>query len=145
MKPKGQAIIQKIGITIGIIGGLLGMAVGIAAAPVIGGIMSLFMIIIFGLAFGPIYLRSRKSRKLLAGGRRANGRIVEMWDTGVTLNKQPQIGLTIEVTPDGEPSFRAEVQIIISRLQTAEYRVGAECVVRYDPDDKKTAAIESIY
>ena len=67
-----------------------------------------------------------------------------MWDTSVTINNQPQIGMVIEVTPmDGMP-FKSEIKLVVSRLQTAYYQVGVKCIVRYDPNDKKTVAIESI-
>ena len=144
MRPQGQKIVYYIGTTIGILGGVIGMAVGIAASPIIGSIMSLFFIVVFGLAFGLPYLRSRKNSQLLATGRKANGKIVEMWDTGVTINNQPQIGMYIEVYPDSEPPFKAKVIKVISRLQTSFYQEGVSCIVKYDPNDKKTVAIESI-
>jgi hypothetical protein len=120
------------------------MAVAIAASPLFGSIFSLIFIVIFGLAFGIPYLRNKKRKQLLATGKRANGKIVDMWDTGVTINNQPEIGMVIEVTPDFEPSFKAEVKQVISRLQTSFYQVGVTCVVKYDPNNKKTVAIESL-
>ena len=128
---------------IGLLGGLIGMAVAIAAAPIPGTIFSLVFIIIFGWVFGGLYLRARKQRKLLASGTRANGRILEVYDTGVTVNNQPQIGIKVEVTPLAGPPFTSEIKLVISRLQTAYYQPGATCVVRYDPNDKDTVAIES--
>lgn len=144
MRPKGQKIVYYIGTIIGALGGLLGMAVAIAAAPIPGSILSLFFIVVFGLAFGIPYLRNRKRKQLLETGKKANGKIVEMWDTSVTINNQPQIGMVIEVTPDFEPKFKAEVKQVISRLQTSYYQVGTTCIVKYNPNDKKTVAIESI-
>jgi hypothetical protein len=52
--------------------------------------------------------------------------------------------MVIEVTPDFEPAFKAEVIQVISRLQTSLYQVGIPCIVKYDPDNKKTVAIEKI-
>jgi hypothetical protein len=144
MRPEGQKIVMYIGTAIGILGGLLGMAVAIAAAPLYGSLFSLFFIVVFGWVFGGLYLRGRKQKKLLAMGTRANGRIVEMYDTGVTVNNQPQVGLKIEVTPVSGPPFTSEIKLVISRLQTAYYQVGMNCIVRYDPNDKKTVAIESL-
>ena len=144
MRPEGQKIMYYIGLSAGILGGLIGMAVAIAAAPVPGIIFSLFFILVFGLTFGRIFLRNMKSKKLLRTGTRANGRIVEVYDTGVTVNNQPQIGLKIEVTPLAGPPFTSEIKLIISRLQTSYYRPGVICIVRYDQNDKKTVAVESI-
>lgn len=144
MKPKGQKILLYVGTSIGALGGLIGMAVAIAAAPLIGSLFSLFFIVVFGFAFGLPYLRSRKRNKLLATGRRADGKIIEMWDTGVTINNQPQIGMKIQVTPQAGPPFTSEVIMVVSRLQTAYYQVGVNCIVKYDPEDTKTVAIESL-
>lgn len=144
MKPKGQKIMLYAGTIVGALGGLLGMAVAIAAAPLYGSLLSLFFIVVFGLAFGIPYLRSRKRNKLLATGRRADGLITEMWDTGVTINNQPQIGMKIQVTPQTGAPFTSEVIMVVSRLQTSYYQVGVKCIVKYDPEDTKTVAIESL-
>jgi len=144
MKPKGQAIVMYIGLIIGGLGFLLGAVVGIAAAPIPGIIFTLFFILIFGFTFGRMYLRNRTRNRLLSTGRKANGKILEVWDTGVTLNNQPQIGMKIAVTPDTEMPFEAEVLLVISRLQTFYYRAGKSCTVRYDPEDKSKVTIESI-
>ena len=144
MKPEGQKILYYIGIIVGTLGGLLGMAVAIAAAPLFGSIFSLFFIVVFGYFFGGQYLRSRKRKNLLATGLQANGKIIDMWDTGVTVNNQPQIGMKIEVTPPTGAPFTSEITLVISRLQTAYYQVGVSCIVRYDLNNKKTVAIESL-
>ena len=139
MKPEGQKILYYIGIIVGTLGGLLGMAVAIAAAPLFGSIFSLFFIVVFGYFFGGQYLRSRKRKNLLATGLQANGKIIDMWDTGVTVNNQPQIGMKIEVTPPTGAPFTSEITLVISRLQTAYFQVGVSCIVRYDLNNKKTA------
>lgn len=144
MKPKTAGIINNLGAVIGLLGFLVGAVVAIAAAPVAGSILTAVFIIIFGLAFGIPYLRDRKRNVLLKTGRRANGTIVEMWDTGITINKQPQIGLKIEVKPDTGAPFISECIMIISRLQTSYYQVGINCIVRYDPENTKSIAIESL-
>jgi len=144
MKPKGQKILYYIGISVGILGGLIGVAFAIAASPILGSIFSLFFIVVFGYLFGGQYLRSRKRNKLLATGLQADGKILDMWDTGVTINNQPQIGMKIEVTPPTGAPFTSEITLVISRLQTAYYQVGVSCIVRYDPNNKKTVAIESL-
>ena len=144
MRPESQKILQNIGTYVGAFFGVMGMVIAIAASPLFGSIFSLIFIVVFGLAFGLPYLRKRKSKQLLKTGIQANGKIVEMWDTGWTMNNQPQIGLKIEVTPQAGNPFTAETQMVISRLQTAYYQAGVDCIVRYDPNNKKTVAIESL-
>jgi len=144
MRPATQKVLQNFGIIVGIVFGGLGMLIGIAASPVVGGILSLFIIIIFGSFFGTQYFRKRRRTELLETGIQANGKIIEMWDSGITINNQPQIGMKIEVYPlIGQP-FTSEVNLVISRLQTSYYQPGVTCIVRYDPNNTKTVAIESL-
>lgn len=144
MNSRKSSKLVYIGIFIGIAGMFTGMAVSIYHEPLGGSILSLIFLIIFGLAFGIPYFRYRKSQNLLKTGRRAQGKIIEMWDTNVTINNQPQIGLKIEVTPQTGRPFVSEIKMVISRLQTSYYQPGMDCIVRYNPDDTKTVAIESI-
>jgi hypothetical protein len=144
MRPETQKILQNIGTAVGIIFGGLGMVIAIAASPLFGSIFSLFFILIFGFFFGTQYLRKRKRAQLLETGLQANGKITEVWDSGITVNNQPQIGMRIEVYPlIGQP-FTSEVNLVISRLQTSYYQPGVSCIVRYDPNNTKTVAIESL-
>ena len=144
MRPKTAGVLNNIGAIIGLMGFIVGAGAAIAAAPLVGSILTLFFIIVFGLGFGIPYLRGRKSKKLLKTGRRADGKIIEMWDTCVTINNQPQIGLKIEVKPQTGAPFISECILIISRLQTSYYQVGVNCIVRYDPENTETVAIESL-
>lgn len=133
-----------IGITLGVLGGVAGMVVAIIASPIFGSIFSLFFIVVFGWVFGGMFLRGRKRKQLLQTGVQANAQIVEIWDTGVTVNNQPQIGMKLKVTPATGMPYEVETKMIISRLQTAYYQPGVSCVVRYDPNDLSSVAIESI-
>src|SRR6266542_1536978 len=127
MRPETQRIVMIIGTSIGVLGGLIGMAVAIAASPIFGSIFSLIFIVIFGWVFGGLYLRGRKRKRLLQTGIQANATITEIWDTGVTVNNQPQIGIKLQVTPQTGMPYIVETKVIISRLQTAYYQPGVSC------------------
>ena len=143
MRPEGQKIIYNIATSIAAITLFICMVISFIISPILG-IIYLLFIVFFGLIFGLPYLRNKKSKKLLESGLRANGKIIEMWDTGVTVNNQPQIEMVIEVTPLNNIPFKSKIKLVISRLDTSYYQVGVNCVVRYDPNDTKTVAIESI-
>ncbi len=91
-----------------------------------------------------MYLRGRKRKQLLQTGLQANAVITEIWDTGMTINNQPQIGIKLQVTPQTGMPYIVETKVVISRLQTAYYQPGVSCVVRYDPNDLSSVTIESI-
>lgn len=144
MRPATQKFLQNFGIAVGIIFGGLGMLIGIAAAPLYGSIFAFVMIVIFGSFFGTQYFRKRRRTQLLETGIQAKAKIIDVWDSAITINNQPQIGMKIEVYPlIGQP-FTSEVNLVISRLQTSYYQPGVSCIVRYDPNNTKTVAIESL-
>ena len=136
-----------LGIKIGLIGGILGGAAGMVAAiisdPVGGSILSAIFIIIFGGVFWIFFRPIIVSNKLLKTGVRAKAKILKVWDTGVTVNQNPQVGLMLEVTPQNKMPYQAETKQIISRLNPSLYQPGMEVNVRFDPDDTEKVAIES--
>lgn len=137
-------LVGKIGLAIGVLGGLAGLAVGIAAAPLFG---SIFAIVFVGIFFGVWWTFFRgmgKEKKLLQTGVPAPAVITRIWDTGVTINNDPQIGVELQVTPSTGMPFTVQTKQLISRLQTSYYQPGTACQVRYDPNDTSTVAIESI-
>jgi hypothetical protein len=77
--------------------------------------------------------RKRKQR-LEEAGVNATGQLVSVKDTGMTVNDNPRIVLTLQVTPaDGSPAFEVSKKQTVSRV--AIPRAGDAFVVRYDPDD----------
>jgi len=137
-------LIGKIGITIGVLGGLFGLAVGIMAAPLMGSIMAVIFVAIFGGVWWSIFRPMGQQSKLLQTGVPAQGVITRLWDTGVTINNNPEIGLEVQVTPSTGMTFIAKTKKVISRLETSYYQPGTAVQVRYNPDDTSKIAIESI-
>jgi len=133
----------KIGMIGGILGGAAGMVAAIIADPVGGSILSAIFIIIFGGVFWIFFRPFIVSNKLLKTGVRAKAKILKVWDTGVTVNQNPQVGILLEVTPQNKMPFQAEAKQIISRLNPSLYQPGMEVNVRFDPDDTDKVAIES--
>jgi len=69
----------------------------------------------------------------IKGGVTAPARVLKVWDTGVSINDNPQVGLLLEVTPAGGSTFQAEGKTVVSRLQAALVQPGVTAEVRYDP------------
>ncbi|MFZ0548345.1 MAG: DUF3592 domain-containing protein [Candidatus Promineifilaceae bacterium] len=85
-------------------------------------------------AFGP-------NEKLLKEGVAANATILKIWDTGVTLNDNPQVGMLLEVQPIGSEPFRVEMKSIISRIALPQVQPGHVVPVRYDPANPSNVAL----
>ncbi|MFO1518411.1 MAG: hypothetical protein U1F57_01905 [bacterium] len=133
----------KIGLVIGLIGGLIGLSVGIWASPMFGIPFAFVFILIFGLTFGLLFKNMAQSNRLLKTGEPAQATILQLWDTGVTLNQNPQIGLLLEVRPMTRPAYQAQTKMFISRLQTSMFQPGMVLNVRFDPNNPSKVAVES--
>ena len=83
--------------------------------------------------------RKRKQR-LEEAGVTATGEVVSVRDTGVTVNNNPRVALTLQVNPsDGSPPFEVSKKATVSRVSIP--RPGDAFMVRYDPDDPENFVI----
>ena len=74
----------------------------------------------------------------------AEAEVLEVRDTGTTINDDPQIALLLEVRPCMGAVFQAELKTLVSRLEVANYRPGCKAVVLYDPANPKRMVLQSI-
>ena len=83
--------------------------------------------------------RKRKQR-LEEAGVNAPAQVVNVRDTGVTINNNPRVALTLQVSPtDGSPPFEVSTKVTVSRV--AIPRGGDTFMVRYDPEDPENFVI----
>jgi hypothetical protein len=82
------------------------------------------------------------SKKLSKVGVPATAKIMELRDTGVTVNNSPQIKLLLEVNSPMGGTYLVETKQIISRLQTSSFQPGAVIPVIVDPNDKNMIALD---
>jgi hypothetical protein len=75
-------------------------------------------------------------------GRPARGRVLKIWDTGMSLNDSPIVGFRLEVHADGVEPFEAETKALIGRLDVPQIQPGAELAVKYDPNDHTRVALD---
>lgn len=67
----------------------------------------------------------------------AQAQVMKVWDTGVSINDNPQIGLLLRVMPLMTAAFDAEVKTVVSRLKASWVQPGITAEVRYDPRNPK--------
>ncbi len=70
--------------------------------------------------------------------------ILNVADTGVTMNNSMQARLTLQVTPADRPPFQAVATTFVNRFQVGMLVPGASVQVKYDPSDITKVAIESL-
>jgi hypothetical protein len=85
-----------------------------------------------------------EARELQRSGVPASARILEIWDTGITVNDDPVIGMRVEISPEDGPAYSATVpKSLISRLDIPRFQPGATVSVRIDPQDPDRVALDA--
>lgn len=123
------------------VNGLVGQAILETAVPII--VITLISLVIVFVVIRKL-TGGGADKALLANGLTAQASILKMWDTGVTINDNPRIGLLLEVHPTSGAPFQVQVKKVISRLQTSQYQPGQTLEVKYDPADHTKVAITAI-
>ncbi|HEX7184498.1 MAG TPA: DUF3592 domain-containing protein [Thermoanaerobaculia bacterium] len=82
-------------------------------------------------------------RELQSIGDPAEAEILRVWDTGMTLNDDPVIGMEVEVQPLEGERYRAVIpKSVISRIAIPRFQPGALIAVRYDPRDLSRVGLD---
>ena len=81
---------------------------------------------------------------LVKAGVPAPAVILDVQDTGVTMNNSMQARLTLQVTPSGRPPFQAVATTFVNRFQVGMLVPGATVQVKYDPNVPSKVAVESL-
>ena len=101
----------------------------------------LFVASILLLVGAPI-VSAIHNRAVLANGLPAQATILKVSDTGTTINNDPVVRLLLEVQPPDQPTFQAETERLISRLQIPQVQPGAVVQVKYDPASRAVALLD---
>jgi hypothetical protein len=108
-------------------------------------IIIVVMAVIFGIVFLPMLRGSMRSSQLMKSGVSAQAQILKVWQTGMYVNEQPQIGMILQVQPtDGTAPFQAEAKKVVSMIQIPQFQPGGMLEVKYDPANPKAVAIAAI-
>ena len=88
--------------------------------------------ILFGLS-GRSGRKAQLAQQLMATGRRCTGEVISVEDTGITINDNPRVKITVRAEPPGDPPFMIVKKATVSRVSIP--RRGDRCTVFYDPAD----------
>lgn len=138
------------GMWIGIIGGIIGLLVGVGAVVATGGKsgiwMGLGMLVIFGGMFYLFYRLFFKpminTARLQKTGIPRKARILEVKDTGVTINNNPQVKLIVEIKNSFGQRYNANIRTLVSRINPFAYQPGMEVPVKIDPKNEQNVVLD---
>lgn len=85
-----------------------------------------------------------EARRLHESGLPGSARILEIWDTGITVNDDPVIGMRVEIDRTDGTAYTATIpKSLISRLDIPRFQPGAVVPVRIDPQDAAIVALDA--
>lgn len=76
-----------------------------------------------------------QARELQKKGVSADATILEIWDTGMSVNENPVVGLLLEVRPADRPAYQAKTKALVSRVHIPMVQPGLVVPVWLDPAD----------
>lgn len=123
----------------GLIGGSIAASMGIGL--VITCVTLLFTGLIIFFVYRTVFGKINQSNKLLATGAPAQALVMQLADTGVRVNDNPQVKLVLGVHPMGQPPYQVETTAFVSMLKLAQIQPGQTVNVRYDPTDPSKVAL----
>ena len=88
--------------------------------------------------FGPMRNNSRLQKSGISG----TGKIIQITDTGVTINKNPQVKLLLEVKNNLGQIYRAECRTMISRINPNIFKPGMSVAIKVDPNNELNVALD---
>ncbi|GAB4424518.1 MAG: hypothetical protein Fur0044_22580 [Anaerolineae bacterium] len=145
---------EKVGLVLGLTGALVGVVISLWVAVTdfmatggltIGGIIALVAgVIIVGTVWLGLLDPLLKNAILQKRGQPAEATILKVWDTGVTINKDPQVGLLLEIRPPGQLPYQAKTKATVSRLYPHLCQPGMKAQVLYDPQNPKRVMVKTI-
>jgi hypothetical protein len=111
----------------------------VSKAAAIGGIVFTMVIclILYRLMIAPI-MRSSRLNKM---GIPARARVLDVEDTGITINKNPQVKLLLEIKDQQGRVYQTHCRTLVSRLHPGMYLPGMEVHVKVDPANEKNVMI----
>lgn len=102
----------------------------------------LLMVLSTLMLIGAPILSSLQNNRLLSDGQPAEAAVLEIHDTGTTVNNNPIVRFVLEVRPPGGTPFEAETERLIPRLQVPQVQSGAIVYVMCDPQTKAVAIVD---
>ncbi|MEO7793760.1 MAG: PDZ domain-containing protein [Thermoanaerobaculia bacterium] len=74
----------------------------------------------------------------------AEALVLEVWDTGWTVNDDPVVGMKVRVQPADGPAYEATIEkTLVSRIATWQFQPGTTIPVRYDPQNPAVVAVDT--
>jgi len=116
---------------------IVGLTGGLSAAII--GITCIGLLVTTGITVLAIVLIRRAvgpNKKVLQQGVDGEATILEVGQTGVMVNNQPQARLRLEVRVPGWEPYQTEIKMVIPIVNVPQFQPGAVMPVKVDPNNR---------
>jgi len=135
---------------IGIFGGIAGVIIAVSAVLKAGGPNSIYiavaMVVVFGgmgyFLYKVLWQPKFNSQRLQMEGIPGRAKILEVHETNITVNQNPQYRLVMEIKNNAGQIYTTGCKTIVSRLRTVYFQPGKEVNVKIDPKNEKNVIVD---
>ena len=82
------------------------------------------------------------NREILKSGIPAKGIIRQVWQTGTFVNKNPQVGLQLEIQPPTGTPYMAQVTVVVPMVNIPQFQPGVTLPVKISPTDPSKVELD---
>mgnify|MGYP005812690929 CR=1 FL=1 len=82
-----------------------------------------------------------EAKRIRRVGQAAEALVLEIRDTGITVNDDPVVAFRLEVRPVSGPAYEVETRGLVGRLDVPQVQPGAVLPVAIDPQDPRKVAL----
>jgi hypothetical protein len=103
----------------------------------------IFVVIVMALTMFPFFRIIFPAK--IKNGITTEAKVLKVWDTGVTINNNPQLGLLLEYSQLGSSVIQAQAKTVVSRIQAALVQPGITAEVLYDPNKPTRVQLKTLH
>lgn len=96
---------------------------------------------VFSRTLFPLLQISKMKKKLMKEGIEADAVLLNMEQTGLYVNNQPQIKLQVQVQPLTGRNFVSEIREVLTLIDLSQLRIGTTLKVKYNPENTKEVMV----
>ena len=78
---------------------------------------------------------------LLKNDNEAQATILKVWQTGLKVNINEQIGLRLQIQAPDSNSYETEIKVVVPKVMVGRYQEGGVVQVNVDPYDRARVAL----
>ncbi len=135
---------------IGIVGGIAGVIIAVRAVLRAGGPNSIYiaaaLVVVFGgmgyFLYKFLWEPKFNTRRLQIEGTPGKAKILEVHETNITVNQNPQYKLLVEIKNSDGQVYTTGCKTIVSRKRMVFFQPGKEINIKIDPKNERNVIVD---